>query len=338
MTHWRELAALLLCSACSAPTASSQEAAPPRVNLQGVLSRIRQHAADDAWRKQGLADAQIEGWLDKLAGSIATAAKMPELKVPVRLADVRPIDAAPSRTVSQRLLVGQNLDLKDVRLQNSIVLADGNVAIESAEGCVIVARGAVRLQQSSYCVIVSGLCVEVSSDGQPNDTANGSIIATRGWASLRIAYGSFVAAPEGATVESPRDVFIVNAAIASGEFESASAKTLQVPDLPLEPLAENPLRAQLKVLGIVRPDTAPIVRAGPPFGRPRGGAPPPPADLGIVVRFGGRRYLAAIGQPILDEAGRVVEPLRDWQLATLTDSLAIFSSSASDLALRLPGR
>jgi len=343
MANWKRLALLLLCGACSAATARAQQApaAPPVANLQGVLDRIHQHAGNDAWRNKGFEDQQIEGWLDRLAGSIAKAAKIPDLKVPVRLAEVQPADPVPSRTISQRLIVGKNLDLKDVRLQNSIVLADGHVEIDRAEGCVIVARGAVRLQVSAYCVIVSGLCVEGSMyDGRPNDAANGSIIAARGWVRLQSAYGSMIAAQEGAIVESPRDALFVNATIASsGGLAGGGAKSLKVPDLPLEPLPANPVR--LKVLGIVRPDTAPIVPASPAFGRGRGGllagAPVPVADLGIVIRYDGRRYIAAIGEPILDEAGQVVEALRDWKLALLTDSLAIFSNSNSDLAVRLPG-
>lgn len=336
MMPWKRLAVLLLCSACWAATARAQQAAAaPAANLQGVLNRIHQHAADDAWRKPGFEDAQIEVWLDKLAGSIATSAKMPDLKVPVRLAEVQPADPAPGRTVSQRLLIGKNLDLKDVRLQNSIVLADGHVEINRAEGCVIMARGAVRLQASAYCVIVSGLYVEVSTyDGQPNDAFNGSIIATRGWVSLQSASGSIVAGLEGATVESAQDACIVNAAIARGD-SNIGAKTLKVPDLPLEPLPANPLRARLKVVGIVRADTTPAVPVRPAFGGRGGG--PAPVDLGIVVRYDGRRYLAAVGEPILDEAGRVVEPLREWKLALVSGSLAIFSSATGDIAVRLRG-
>ena len=353
MTNWTRLATLLLCCASAMQTARAQQPG----NLQAVLDRIHQHAGNDAWRTKGFQDAKIEAWLDNLAGSIAKAAKIPDLKVPVRLADVRPADPAPSGTISQRLIVGKNLDLKELRLQNSIVLADGHVELNQAVGCVIVARGAVKLQRSEYSVIAAGLLVEIGTDGRANDAANGSIIASRGWARLQRAYGSIIAAPEGASVESPQDTFFLNAAIVNGGFgrsDGIEAKSLKVPDLPLEPLPANPLAKQLQAVGIIRPDAgqrssipggmiadgraavgAPAA-FGAGFGR-GGAAAPPVVDLGIVIRYDGRRYVAPIDQPILDEAGQVVEALRDWKLVQRTGSLAIFSSPTGDLAVRLPG-
>ena len=275
--------------------------------MQSVLDRIHQHAAGDAWRNKGFEDPQIEGWLDKLAGSIAKAAKMPDLKVPVRLAEVRPADPAPSGTVSQRLIVGKNLDLKNVRLQNSIVLADGHAEFDQAEGCVIVARGAVRLQRSAYCVIVSGLYVEVR-------WPTGGRMTRPTAASLPRADGPGSRAPTARSsrrrkarpVEIAQDALFVNAAIASGGLaDSGGAKSLKVPDLPLEPLPANPLSSS-------RPwaSSVPIPRRscaiGPAFGRGRGGLlpVPVPGTWASSIRLGGRRYVAAIGEPILDESGQ----------------------------------
>ena len=36
---------------------------------------------------------------------------------------------------------------------------------------------------------------------------------------------------------------------------------------------------------------------------------------GMVFRLDGRRHVAAVGEPIVDDAGQPVETLRGWQLA-----------------------
>jgi hypothetical protein len=57
--------------------------------------------------------------------------------------------------------------------------------------------------------------------------------------------------------------------------------------------------------------------------------------LGIVFRHGGRRYVAALDQPILDEAGQPVEALRDWQVTLITERVAVFSNATRDICVSL---
>src|SRR5690242_7895544 len=62
---------------------------PPGDTLQAVLDRIREHAASDNWKQPGWTDEKIEAWLDKLVGSVAKAGEVPDLKLPVRLTEVK---------------------------------------------------------------------------------------------------------------------------------------------------------------------------------------------------------------------------------------------------------
>ena len=62
--------------------------------LQAVLDRIHEHAKDEAWRQGGWQDEKIEKWLDKLVGAIAKGADLPDLKLPVRQAELQPADPA----------------------------------------------------------------------------------------------------------------------------------------------------------------------------------------------------------------------------------------------------
>jgi len=314
--------------------ACAQQPAPMLQPLQAVLDRIHNHAAGDKWRQDGFADSLIEDWLEQLVGSIATAADLPDLKLPVRLADVQAADPAPGGAFSKTLIVGKDIDLKSAQLRESIVLADGKVNLNRAEGCVIVARGAVNIDVSEYCAIVSGVFVDIARlDGQPGNTSNGSVIVSRGWASVQSAYGSLIAAPEGISISGSHGVQFVNAVLVGRD--RGGSRTLRVPDLPLEPLPAHPLAQALKFQGIVRADggkysvRTPVIAAD---GSETSG------HLGIVFRHGDCRYVAEIAKPILDEAGQPVEALRDWQLSLISETVAIFSNATTDVPVPLEGR
>src|SRR5262249_33726477 len=124
----------LIALALTAIYASAVRAEIPRSGpaqqdtLQAVLDRIREHAANDTWKQGGFKDDEIEKWFDKVVGSVAKAAEFSDLKLPVRLANVRPANPEQPmgmlRTRSQTgvLIVGKNLDLKNAMLRDSIVL------------------------------------------------------------------------------------------------------------------------------------------------------------------------------------------------------------------------
>ena len=302
--------------------------------LQAVLDRIRNHAADGKWRQDGFADPLIEAWLDKLVGSIAAAADMPDLKVPVRLADVQAADPVPGGAFSKALIVGKDIDLKDAQLRESIVLADGKVNLNRAEGCVIVARGPVKMDVSENCVIVSGVFVDITKfDGQPSSASNGSVIASRGWASVRVGVWLADRLPLRACPHRvARGAQFVNAVLVG--LDRGGSRTLRVPDLPLEPLPAHPLAQAIKFQGIVRADggkysvRTPVIAAD---GSETSG------HLGIVFRHGERRYVAQPDKPILDEAGQPAAALRDWRVTLITPTLAIFSNGTSNVAVPLEG-
>jgi hypothetical protein len=311
-----------------------EPAAGPPGNLQSVLDRIHRHAAGEAWREDNWRDDQIERWLDQAVGLIAKAVENPELKLPVRLAAVRPAEIVPGGTLTGALIVGQNLDLKTTTLTNSIVLADGNVELKSARGCVIVARGVVTAESSEVNVIVAGALVRIAMwDGSARDTANnGSVILTRGWADLQSAHGSMILAHEGTTLESARDALFINATMV-GSIDRAGNRTLRVRGIPLEELPALTFAEPLRVIGLVRSDADPVDTRRLSL---LAAKPPPP--LGIVLRYGDRRYFAALGQPIHDQDGQPVEAFRGWQVSYADDQVAIFSNAVSDVPVRLEGR
>jgi hypothetical protein len=244
-------------SAATTPStwAEDPKTAPPANQLQGVLERIHQHVASGDGKKEGLQDDQIEAWLDKLVASIAKAANRPDLKVPVRLADVKPVELPERGINAEALFVGRDFEWRDLStFRKSIVLADGNVKVDRLEDCVIIARGAVDVRSTAQnCVIVAGAFAKVSRDGGDfGREAPGSLIVSRGWAEVQSANGSIVAAPEGATIGSSQNALFINASFAGRD--RGGSKTIKVPDLPLEAMPAHPLSNLIKVQGVVHVD------------------------------------------------------------------------------------
>jgi hypothetical protein len=300
--------------------------------LQPILDRIHRHAAQADWKQAGWKDEAIEGWLDNLTSTFAKAAELPGLKLPVRFADVTPGVIAPDGAQQKSLLVGKNMNLGGATLYNSIVLADGNFVADTAQGCVIVARGVVELQKSEWSVIVAGVHLRIAgSDGQVVSSENGSLIATRGRASMQAAYGTVLFAGEGATISSSRNAVFVNAVIVGSSAErsrSVKMKNVPIEDLPVHDMAER-----IRMLGIIYPEAIDSDELRlPPF---LPGAKSAPQLSGIVFQFDGRRYTAEVGQPILDEADQSAPALADWKVSYANNSLAIFSSDEADAVVRL---
>jgi hypothetical protein len=317
--------------------------------LQAVLDRIREHAANDAWKRGGLQDDAIEKWLDKLVGSVAKAAEFPDLKLPVRLVNVRPPDPEQPlgglRTRSQTgvLIVGKNVDLKNAMLRDSIVLADGSVEIESARGCVIVARGAITVRSmSSYSVLVSGVFVKIAQfDGEPRVATNGSLIVSRGRAEIGTAYGSLIVAPDGVGLtraSTARDAVFINTPLppnpriaAPGAAAPPVGRAIQANDLPLERMSKHSMAAKLELLGVVKTEATQRPGLIPMLGNEM-------QPAGVVFRYDGRRYVADLGQPIIDEAGEPIEPLQGWKLTFAGDRFAVFSRDDADAIVEFAAR
>jgi hypothetical protein len=297
---------------------------PQRDTLQSVLDRIRDHAAAEAWKQEGWREDYVEAWLDKLVASIAHGTELPQLKVPVRLADVAPAD--PARPVlGGGLFVGR--DQKISSLRNSIVLADGNVEVMMVENSVVVARGCVSATMARGSLIVAGSYVQLSMAGAPNGAPeDNNLIVTRGWADVRSAYGTIFVAGEGATTSRAQDCIFVNAeppAVRLPAIRANTTRSVKIADLPLEPLTVHPLSARIELLGMIQTrDDGPLPNRSEM------------QHAGIVFRFDGRRYVADIGKPIVDEAGTPVESLRGWKLTHAAGSTAVFDNGAAEAIVR----
>ncbi len=334
---------MLVAQIATAPAADAGAASAP---LQAVLDRVHAHAGQEAWKETGFKDELIEAWLDKIVSLISTAGSLSKLKLPVRFADVKPADSEHGRAFSKALLVGKDLDLKGARLRNSLVLADGNVNVESAESSVIIARGAVIAARTSASVIVSGIYVKIAADGQAavrGENAKGSLVVSRGWANVERIDETVLATKEDALVGMMMTGGIfVNATLVLGSSSVYTGerrpKSVKVRDLPLEDLPDHPLSKRLAFVGIVYPEALDSSRSARLLMAMAGRETAPPQPTGLVFRLDGKRYSAELNKPILNQAETPVSELADWKLSYLDNDLALFSSSGADVPLRIESR
>jgi hypothetical protein len=300
---------------------------PAKDTLQEVLDHIRDHVASGAWQQEGWKDATIEAWLDKLMAAVAKSAELPDLKVPARLADVKPAD--PARPVREAaLLVGK--DLRVLGAQRSIVLADGNVEALIPRDCVIIARGVVTASGAKNCVIVAGTAVVGTHDGDAGIVTGGSLIVSRGWVDVTSAHGSLIAAQMGMTVGRSEGARFFNAEVPpplNGFDRHRDSKSVRAVDLPVESLPIHPLAARMRFLGTVQAEVPEDA-----ISRTRRNA------SGVVFRLDDRRYVADLGEPIVDEAGEPVEPLRDWTLIHASERMAVFRGGEAEAVIRAPAK
>lgn len=357
----------ILCLLPAISAAADDPKLPPaqKDTLQAVLDRIKQYAAGEAWKQPGFKDDAIEGWLDKLVASIGKGAEIPDLKLPVRLADVQPSQPQPdvrgNPTLAGGLVVSNDLAWKSATVQGSVIFADGDIDLGRADNSVIVAQGVVTIHgSSSGCVIAAGTLVNTGGfDGGPGNAAAGSIIVSRGWVALGArSYGSIVAAHEGVFAGDTQGALFINSPVpqpaqgARGRGGGALGalvparhtgnKSIKVPDLPLETLQIHPLGEKLKVLGVLHGDAPPAPRGVPrtvpspgSFSALNRGALQPTA---VIIQFEGRRYFADLGQPIVDEAGTPVAAVQGWKLISLANKLAILSGPQGVTVLRMEAK
>jgi hypothetical protein len=316
-----------------------REAIPYDDTLQMVLDRIREHAKDDAWRAPGWKDEKIEAWLEKLVAAVAKGTERPELKLPVRMANLQPADPArPIQLPGKRLIASGSQRIRGV--QESLILCDGNLDIPSPRNSVIIARGVVKAPGSSNCVIVAGTYIGSDHDGDIGARTGGSLLVTRGFIDIGTAYGSTLISGLRVQADRSEGALFVNQPVPV-ELNAfplhQEPRSVEIANVPIEPLPKVPLAETMAMLGTIvtpPPPPKPVGLGGfrlPPNAFSRGGG----NFTGAVIRVAKQRYVADLNQPIVDQAGQPVEALAGWELTFATDRVALFSRDGSDVLMRM---
>jgi hypothetical protein len=306
-----------------------------KVNWSTILERVKQHAANENWKKPGFADPLLEGAVEKLVEQANLIAKEDRLQMPVRFGDVsaaggrpRPMPGAgpPPRPGAGQLVCGQGA-LEFSFCNNSIFLIDGSVRIAHCSNCLIIARGAINIAHGSGNVVLAGHFIDVSHDGtglrrggpMPGGGAvPGSSLLMSG-SILRVsnAFRSICSAPDEATVGCEDCVFLNCKPPADGR--RVANKVIEKVNLQLQPIAvPNPIRDQLKITQVIdRGDSRPGF---------------------IVVEHGGVEVVVRPGVEIKDNLGKPVAALANWKLAFTADGYALLSNGKDDAGFVVPRR
>ncbi len=288
----------------------------PKPNPNGlpmVLERIHNHAQKDEWKDAGWSDATIEKWLENAVAAVGTAAGKADLKLPIKFSDVQALDpkARRGRLVGGGgLIVGTNVEV--AHLQRTIILADGNAEVSFADNCIIVARGVVSVPHCNNSLIVSGTLVEIAHDGNGiRNPAGGSVVLCRGGVDISHATGTMIVAHEGASVSHAHSATFLGGEPQTSHRDAACQVVKLPPDFPVEPRLAHAWEKKIAMLGAVKPK-------------------------GIVFRFEGKRYVAELNSPIVNESGEKVAALEGWQVTFVGDEMAALSDGRVDIPFRLP--
>lgn len=286
---------------------------PDPNSLAMVLERIRTHAGKDEWRKEGWSDPTLEKWLESTIAALGAMNGKGDYKLPIKLADVRAVDPKFPRGIREGgfLLVGSNVNV--THANRYIVLADGSADISYAENCVIVARGVVSIAHCSNSVIVSGTAVEISHENGIRAMGPGSMVLCRGRVDIGHSHGTFILAHEGASVSHAHATTFFGPEPTTSHRDG-DCKVIKLPiGFPVEPRVTDPFEKKIEILGAVKPK-------------------------GVVFRFDGKRYVADLNQPIMDEGGIAVAGLAGWKVTFVGDEMAALSNGQVDVPFQLPSR
>jgi hypothetical protein len=272
------------------------------------------------------------------------------LKLPVRLANVQG-SAQPDQRGYLRgsLTVCKDFNPQGLAVMDSVILVDGNATISHVENSVVIARGTIKIESGSgNCVLVAGIGFKGGERDGGGRSGLGSVVVARGWAELASsADGTIVAAnagvshPDNLGLSRLTNSIFINAPVPQvglrgrgfgGVARDNGNRSVRVANLPLEELPVHPLAAKFKVLGVLHT----VVKVQPGVLAPRSMTGPRPTA--IVVQYEGRRYIADLDQPVVDEAGQPQPALAGYRLTTIATPYAVFSKPDADLVLRVEGK
>ena len=215
------------------------------------------------------------------------------------------------------------------------MLADGNVEAFAARDSVIVARGVVRIHGlTARSVIAAGTLVQIQGHDGLAGNLDASVIASRGWAYLNVTHCTLVAAPAGVTIggrlQVTNDLWVINGPVPGIAHATAqrrprawaiAASIFRI--CRWRRRLEHPLDSKLRVLTLTY---SPIKAADAPFPSSRRAEP----AAGVTFEYEGRRLIADLGRPIVDEAGAAVQALRGWKVSWIGASSVVFSGPEAD--------
>lgn len=288
---------------------------PQDLRLKAVLDEVRLdiHAPD---KLNAISTGRLEKLLTRFVHVFADAANQGNRALPVDLKKLHVVDFDPARAFmvmreTNALIVVKRGTIPVLR--NSVVIADEQVQITSAENSIIIARVAAKVQVARNSVIVAGNMLDVSTDEHGVLISAGDCKAISCRDSVVGAAGAFVAMSAiGSTTINTK---LQNTPILPAGFQ-LPVRSVQIPQVDLNDTSNsNVLAGRIQVTG--------------GFG-----------EQGGVALFrlasGQGEYVARYGEQVLDADGRPIKELKGWTLCFANERMAVFTDGNQDVALPVP--
>ena len=290
----------------------------PVIGMKAVMDGVRRTARSRVWQRSGLADPGLMQSIDLIFRELRLATGDPTLALPVRFGDVPPglgddlvgvLHVAMSPALFDRNARGPSPTVLDGgRASRSILIADGDIVLASAEDCLILATGAVEMSWSTRCVVIAGLFIETTFDTSSVLISGSQVSVRQAVLPSRPPRGRAIySAPDLVTVSIAKGVIFLNA----GEWDVSigdECRPLEWPALDFDDAN----------------------RESPPFAWEGRIAPVPDARSypggGVDLRVEGvdGPIHVEIGEPILDPEGRLVPELAGWRAYRSTNQHMMF--------------
>jgi len=301
-------------------------------SLPDVLERVRIAASANEWMNEEWTVPGIEGWVRHVITTLKEAGAK-DLCEPFKFTDCKqrgalndPRAGMMGQPGVSSLIVAKRLRV--TRLSNTVALVDGDAYVPYADYCVIIARGTVTISHGRGNIVIAGHYIDVSHDGSDRQIA--MMMAQRGGpapprpvppASVLVSSGTVRVAHATGT-----------AMAAAGRLECSHAMDCLLLNSPNTDISHNQRSVEVKS------DKVRLGEAPAPH--------PIAADLKLqraatdmaVIWYKGRRYVADIDKPIMDETGARVRDLAGWTLSLVHDDIAVLSNDAerATVVMRAP--
>ena len=193
------------------------------------------------------------------------------------------------------------------RASRSILIADGDVVLTSAEDCLILATGAVEVSYPTRCIIIAGRLIEASHDTASVLIAASRIDVSHVYLPSRPPWGQAIySAPDLVTVSHARGVIFLNAGHRD-IWDHGGCRPLDWPALDFDDAnREEPPFAWEGRIALV------------PGSRRR-----PGGGIDLLVEGVDGPIHVEIGDPILDPEGRLVPALAGWRAYRSTNEFVM---------------
>lgn len=290
------------------------------ITFNEVLAEIRKAQESGDWKSAAWKPFDTKNWLEHLLAEVKRATKREKLELPVEFEKVKPAVGDQAGRSQQNVLQV----VKDGRIsivRQSIILADGNLDVQMADGCILIARGAVTVNSSYRNVIIAGQFLGVGFDRNRNlgaaaaapgaapapaaaEAESASMFFSGGILDVGTAQGTIMcglerviagsySSPVPILLNSPRQELRSN-----NRFESITDARIPF----VRKAAKNPLAEKVSLTQIVS------------------GA----AGL-VVLERNGVEYVLRPGAAITDERGQTIAGTENWKLQFLGANYALFA-------------